>query len=74
MDQSSIVKVFRVDWHGHKYYVQEMPGVWCISRDYAVMCDRRRLYRGRFETERQAVGWLLAYLWRELDSQTKLDI
>lgn len=72
MKENSIVKVFSVKWRGHHYYVQEMPGLWGLGRDFAVMKDRERWCYGRCKTEREAVGWCLAALSRELN-QLKID-
>lgn len=72
-EMDGVHKVFVVRDRSHKYYVQEMPGWWDTGRNYAVMKDRKRLYAGRFDSYKQAVGWLLAYLCRELD-QIELDL
>lgn len=72
MKENSIVKVFSVKWRGHHYYVQEMPGLWGLGRNFAVMKDRERWYYGRFDTRREAVAWCLAALCRELN-QLEID-
>lgn len=72
-ENKSVVKVFAVKWRGHHYYVQEMPGMWRCGREFAVMKDRERWYYGRFKTEKEAVGWCLAALCREL-SQEQLEL
>ena len=72
-EMEGIHKVFVAKDRTHTYYVQEMPGYWDYGRNYAVMKDRKRLYGGRFDSYKQAVGWLLAYLSRELD-RPELDL
>ena len=68
MEEVIIKKIFSLSWRGHRYYVQEMPGYWSYGRSFAVMKDRKRLYAGRFENEKNAVSWLLSYLSRELEA------
>ena len=68
MEEVVIKKIFSLSWRGHRYYVQEMPGYWSCGRNYAVMKDRKRLYAGRFNHEKDAVQWLLNYLSRELET------
>lgn len=72
-EMDGVHKVFVVRDRAHKYYVQEMPGWWDTGRNYAVMKDRKRLYAGRFDSYKQAVAWLLAYLCRSID-QLELDL
>lgn len=72
IEAQKVRKVFTAKWGGHTWYVQQMPGMWQLGRDYAVMKDRRRIYYGRFKTEREAVAWCLAALCRELKQQ-KID-
>lgn len=71
-NEKSVVKVFSVKWRGHHYYVQEMPGLWGLGRDFAVMKDRERWCYDRFKTQREAVEWCLAALCRELN-QLEID-
>ena len=73
IETQKVRKVFTVKWQGHHYYVQEMPGMWGLGRDFAVMKDRERWYYGRFKTEREAVAWCLAALCRELN-QEQIDL
>lgn len=69
MDKSGckIAKVFTVKDCRNTYYVQLMPGNWGCGTNYQVMKDRKRLYYGRFNTSKEAIGWLLAYLCRNLE-------
>lgn len=70
MDESecTIVKVFTVkDSSGHTYYVQRMPGMYGYGLRFVVMQDRRRLCATDFCKGGLAIGWLLAYLCRNLD-------
>lgn len=60
-------KVCVTKWRGHTYYVQEMPAYWGCGRDFAVMKDRKKWYFDRFKTEKEAVGWMLEKLCRELN-------
>lgn len=74
--EGNVVKVFSVKDGKHHYYVQRMPGYWGLGIDYVVMKDRKRLNLERFSGvngRKQAVGWLLAYLCRQLD-QLELDL
>lgn len=68
--ERSIVKVFTVKEGGHTYYVQEMPGLWGLRRDFAVMKDRERFYYGRFKTKEEAKAWLLKRLLVEMGQRT----
>ena len=70
---NSITKVFTVKDGKHHYYVQRMPGYWGMGIDFVVMKDRKRLNLQRFSAKKQAVGWLLAYLCREIDA-LELDL
>lgn len=69
MDKSEckIAKVFTVKDSRNTYYVQVMPGLYGLGRDYMVMQDRKQLCYTRFKTSREAIAWLLAYLCRSLD-------
>lgn len=66
MKEGKIVKVFVVKSDNHTYYVQQMPGYFNMGIDYVVMKNRRVLYAERFKSAKLAVGWLLAYLCREI--------
>lgn len=72
MKEGKIVKVFVVKSDNHTYYVQQMPGFWGMGIDYVVMKNRRVLYAERFKSAKRAVGWLLAYLCRELSNDAAL--
>ena len=69
-----VIKIISIKYQGHRYYVQEMPGLCGCGRRYAVMCDRRRLSDSDYNDAKQAVGWLLAYMCRWLDRQTELQL
>lgn len=73
MDEQ-IKKIISIGMGGHRYYVQEMPGYWNMSRDYAVMKDRKRLHAERFKSRKDAVLWLLSYLSREVEAPELLFI
>lgn len=74
MDENkSIVKVFSVKDGGHHYYVQEMPGLWGLGRDFAIMKDRERFYYGRMKTRQEAVAWLLKRLLIDM-GQRSIDL
>lgn len=72
-NEKSIVKVFSVKDGGHSYYVQEMPGLWGLGRDFAVMKDRERFYYGRFDTKDKAKAWLLKRLLVDM-GQRAIDL
>lgn len=71
MDKSKceIAKVMVVKWKGSTYYIQRMPSLYNLGQDYAIMKDRKRLYFGRYETEKEAAKILLNYLTRELQQR-----
>lgn len=70
----SILKVFSIKDGTHHYYVQEMPGMWSLERDFAVMKDRERFYYGgRFKTKQEAVAWLLKRLLVDM-GQRSIDL
>lgn len=71
--EKSIVKVLTVKEGGHTYYVQEMPGLYGLGRDFAVMKDRERFYYGRFKTKEEAKSWLLKRLLVDM-GQRVLDM
>lgn len=66
-EMEGVHKIFVIKDRSHTYYVQEMPGMWGINRDYAIMKDRKRLYYGRMKSAEDAVRWLLQYLQLNLD-------
>lgn len=72
-NEKSVVKVFSVKDGGHSYYVQEMPGLWGLGRDFAVMKDRERFYYGRFKTKEEAKAWLLKRLLLDM-GQRAIDM
>lgn len=72
-EMEGVHKVFSVRDRGHHYYIQEMPGYWDCGRDYAVMKDRKRIYRGRFSSVQDAKRWLLKLLINELTA-AELDL
>ena len=72
MKEGKIVKVFVVKTDNHTYYVQQMPGFYGMGIDYVVMKNRRVLYAERFKSAKLAVGWLLAYLCREISNDAAL--
>ena len=67
---SGVFKLFSVKCSTGHYYVQEMPGYCGLGRDYVVMKNRKQLYTTRYKTCREAVACLLAYLSRELSTET----
>ena len=73
MSEKSIVKVLTIKEGGHTYYVQEMPGLWGLGRDFAVMKDRERFYYGRFKTKEEAKSWLLKRLLVDM-GQRAIDL
>lgn len=73
MCERSIIKVLTVKDGKSTYYVQEMPGMWQSGRDYAVMCNRRRIYYGRFKTKEEAKAWLLKRLLTDM-GQRAIDL
>lgn len=67
--ETGIVKIMTVKIGSDKYWVQEMPGYYNYGRDYAVMKNRRQLSNSRYRSARDAAGWLIAYLTRELNAE-----
>lgn len=72
-ENKSVVKVFSVKDGAHHYYVQEMPGLYGLNRDFAIMKDRERFYYGRMRTKREAVAWLLKRLLIDM-GQRSIDL
>lgn len=72
-ENKSVIKVFSVKDGAHHYYVQEMPGLWRCSRDFAIMKDRERFYFGRMKTKQEAIAWLLKRLLVEM-GQRSIDL
>lgn len=73
MEEKSVVKVLTVKDGKSTYYVQEMPAFWGCGRNYAVMCNRKRLYYGRFDTKELAKAWLLKRLLSDM-GQRAIDL
>ena len=73
MNETSVLKVLTVKDGKCTYYVQEMPGFWMCGRDYAVMCNRKRMYDGRFKTKEEAKAWLLKRLLTDM-GQRAIDL
>lgn len=74
MEREGIYKVLSIKDGTHHYSVEELPGFWGLGRDYVVMHNRKRLTAERFKSAKLAKGWLLAYLCRDLNNQTEIDL
>lgn len=75
LTDTSVIKRFSVkDNKGNHLYVQEVPGLWGIGREYQVCKNRRVLYAQRFSRCQDAIAWLCKYLVREYENVMYLDL